>query len=180
MERIRSAERFIISMSILIHFFTLALVIPFFGLAASVPPISTNSSTCAYASVNHINTVFGYFTEGNYPGFFRYVVDDVDWDIQGTHPLAGHYMNKTIFAMNTIVRLAKVQDYSAPHSTTLQNIVGGCDEPWSVQELQVIATFKNGIPIPLPPYDDYGLIYLKKDSISIIPMRGLRGGTSKV
>jgi ketosteroid isomerase-like protein len=29
--------------------------------------------------------------------FFKYVSDDVDWTVEGTHPLAGHYRSKVNF-----------------------------------------------------------------------------------
>ncbi len=128
------------------HFYS-CLLLPFTGLCAlacATQQNSTSSTGCTYTSVDHISKVFSYFEAGDYPNFFEYVIDDVDWDVQGTHPLAGRYNNKTVFAANTIVRLGRLQNPSLPHTTTVVNVIGGCDEAWSVEELRVIATFQNG------------------------------------
>jgi uncharacterized protein len=42
------------------------------------------------------------------PEFWAHVADDVDWTVQGTHPLAGRYDNKTTFIDSTFNRLAGV------------------------------------------------------------------------
>ncbi|MDL5158322.1 hypothetical protein [Actinomycetospora termitidis] len=41
------------------------------------------------------------------PAFFRRVADDVDWTVQGTHPLAGRWTDRTTF-------VAQTSDGSAP------------------------------------------------------------------
>jgi len=33
--------------------------------------------------------------------FFAHVADDVDWTVEGTHPLAGHYHSKADFQAHT-------------------------------------------------------------------------------
>ena len=40
--------------------------------------------------------------------FWDRVADDVDWTVEGTHPLAGRYHNKTQFLEATFTRLAGV------------------------------------------------------------------------
>ncbi|OJJ86357.1 uncharacterized protein ASPGLDRAFT_33268 [Aspergillus glaucus CBS 516.65] len=105
---------------------------------------ATNHTTCSYPSKDTIKSVFSHIVSGDYPAFFTHVVDTVDWDIQGTHPLAGRYLNKTLFAVNALARLSKIQDNTAPHETTLINVVGGCDEEWSMQEMVATAVFQNG------------------------------------
>ena len=42
------------------------------------------------------------------PGFWRRVADDVDWTVQGTHPLAGRYRSKAAFIDATFTRLGGV------------------------------------------------------------------------
>jgi uncharacterized protein len=42
------------------------------------------------------------------PQFWDRVADDVDWTVEGTHPLAGRYHNKTQFVEATFTRLAGV------------------------------------------------------------------------
>ena len=40
------------------------------------------------------------------PQFWDRVADDVDWTVEGTHPLAGRYHNKARFIEATFTRLA--------------------------------------------------------------------------
>jgi ketosteroid isomerase-like protein len=40
--------------------------------------------------------------------FFDRVADDVDWTVEGTHPLAGRYLSKQAFLDATFGRLAEV------------------------------------------------------------------------
>ncbi|WP_432479666.1 nuclear transport factor 2 family protein [Nocardioides sp. GXQ0305] len=40
--------------------------------------------------------------------FFARVAEDVDWTVQGTHPLAGRYRSKREFTEHTFARLAGV------------------------------------------------------------------------
>jgi ketosteroid isomerase-like protein len=40
--------------------------------------------------------------------FFDHVADDVDWTVEGTHPLAGRYLSKQAFLDATFDRLAGV------------------------------------------------------------------------
>jgi ketosteroid isomerase-like protein len=42
------------------------------------------------------------------PAFWAHVADDVDWTVEGTHPLAGHYRQKAAFVDATFARLAGV------------------------------------------------------------------------
>ncbi|HCB06803.1 MAG TPA: nuclear transport factor 2 family protein [Nocardioides sp.] len=42
------------------------------------------------------------------PRFFARVADDVDWTVEGTHPLAGRYHDKQQFLDSTFARLAGV------------------------------------------------------------------------
>jgi uncharacterized protein len=38
-------------------------------------------------------------------GFFARMADDVDWTVEGTHPLAGHYCSKWDFLASTSAKL---------------------------------------------------------------------------
>jgi ketosteroid isomerase-like protein len=42
------------------------------------------------------------------PDFWTQVADDVDWTVEGTHPLAGRYHSKSKFVASTFSRLAHV------------------------------------------------------------------------
>ena len=79
----------------------------------------------------------------NQTAFFEHVADDVDWTIEGTHPLAGRYTNKTILEA-TFLRIDQTASKTAPFRLSIVNIVGGCDEEWSVQELQLLGICKSG------------------------------------
>ncbi|KAM0803136.1 hypothetical protein BDR22DRAFT_841714 [Usnea florida] len=114
------------------------------GPSASLSIPDTSTDNCKYASRCHIVNLFNALVAGDARTFYANVVEDVDWNVQGSHPLAGIYNNKTIFLINAVARIAKIQDASKPHSMELTNIVGGCDEEWSAQEIHVRAVMNNG------------------------------------
>ncbi|MCJ1355497.1 MAG: hypothetical protein MMC33_005489 [Icmadophila ericetorum] len=80
--------------------------------------------------------IFSGLADNDFPGFFAHVVEDVDWNVRGTHPLAGMYHNKTIFVVNSVARLAKLVDETKPQAQQIVNIVGGCNEEWAAVEIQ--------------------------------------------
>jgi uncharacterized protein len=45
---------------------------------------------------------------GTTQDFFRRVADDVDWTVEGTHPLAGRYRSKEAFVEKTFGRLGRL------------------------------------------------------------------------
>src|ERR1700723_3256997 len=73
--------------------------------------------------------------------FFEHVTDKVDWIVEGTHPLAGHYLSKQAFIAGTFAKLAKV----LPEGTELhiENVLVSGD--WAVVELHSLATARNGL-----------------------------------
>lgn len=62
----------------------------------------------------------------------------------GTHPLAGVYHNKTIFAVNALAQLANTLDPTIPATLNTTFISGGGEDEWSVQELHSLGVCKNG------------------------------------
>ncbi|CAF9941823.1 hypothetical protein IMSHALPRED_002919 [Imshaugia aleurites] len=124
------------------------------SLSVSSTAAAAATANCTYASRAHINQVFSGLTNGNFSAFFSNVVDDVDWNVQGTHPLAGRYANKSLFIVNAVDRLARSQNLNFPDTITLVNVVGGCDEEWSVEELREQAVLKNGETFQLWPLRD--------------------------
>ena len=74
-------------------------------------------------------------------GFFDHVLGDVDWIVEGTHPLAGHYHSKTEFLAHTFEKLEKV----LPHGTELHTEHVLLSGDWAVVELHSLATAKNGM-----------------------------------
>ena len=73
--------------------------------------------------------------------FFAHVADDVDWTVEGTHPLAGRYHSKADFLAHTFAKLAKV----LPHGTQLQVVQVLVSGDWAAVELHSLATAKNGL-----------------------------------
>jgi hypothetical protein len=43
---------------------------------------------------DRVREIFKGLENGDGAAFFEHVVDDVDWTVMGTHPLAGHYLSK--------------------------------------------------------------------------------------
>jgi len=136
---------------------------------------SATNTNCTYAPRSHIEQLFHELANGGYSTFFANVVDDVDWNVQGTHPLAGMYSNKTVFVVNTVARLGKIENATAPHSMKILNIVGGCDEEWSAQEIWAKDVMNNGMST------DAAMIKLtsSQDFISITTSYGSRDGTRR-
>ena len=51
--------------------------------------------------------------------------------------------NKSVFFVNAVARLAQAENLDFPEHITLVNVVAGCSEEWSVQELRAQAIMKN-------------------------------------
>lgn len=92
-------------------------------------------------SIAQIREIFKNLEQGAGAAFFAHVADDVDWIVQGTHPLAGHYRSKSDFLAHTFEKLGKV----LPQGTQLHvtNILVSGD--WAIVELASLATAKNGL-----------------------------------
>ena len=92
-------------------------------------------------SPEEVRKLFRGLENGDGAAFFAHVADDVDWTVEGTHPLAGHYHSKTEFQQHTFAKLHKVLPGGAQlHVTSL--ITSG---DWAVVELQSMAVAKNGL-----------------------------------
>ena len=50
----------------------------------------------------YVREIFENLESGDGKGFFDHVADDVDWIVEGTHPLAGHYHSKAEFVAQTL------------------------------------------------------------------------------
>ena len=48
-------------------------------------------------SIEYVRGIFSHLASGDGKKFFEHVADDVDWTVEGTHPLAGHYRSKAEF-----------------------------------------------------------------------------------
>jgi uncharacterized protein len=92
-------------------------------------------------STAYVRDIFKNLESGDGKGFFAHVLDNVDWIVEGTHPLAGHYHSKAEFLADTFEKLEKV----LPDGTQLRTehvLVSG---DWAVVELHSLATAKNGL-----------------------------------
>jgi uncharacterized protein len=54
-----------------------------------------------------VRKIFKGLEQGDGAGFFEHVDDKVDWIVEGTHPLAGHYKSKSDFVAGTFAKLAR-------------------------------------------------------------------------
>jgi uncharacterized protein len=89
---------------------------------------------------DYVRRIFKGLEEGNGASFFEHVNNDVDWTVEGTHPLAGHYRSKADFVAGTFAKLDKV----LPHGAQLivEHLLVKDDQ--AVVELHSLATAKNG------------------------------------
>jgi uncharacterized protein len=94
------------------------------------------SITAAY-----VREIFQGLEEGDGASFFDHVDDKVDWIVEGTHPLAGHYYSKAAFIEGTFAKLSKVLPGGA--QLHVENLLVSGDN--AVVELHSLATAKNGL-----------------------------------
>src|SRR5271154_4784024 len=99
-------------------------------------PVSTHELSTAY-----VHEIFRNLESGDGKGFFDHVADDVDWIVEGTHPLAGHYHSKAEFLAHTFEKLSKV----LPKGTELHVENALVSGNWAMVELRSDATAKNGL-----------------------------------
>jgi ketosteroid isomerase-like protein len=88
----------------------------------------------------YVREIFKNLESGDGTGFFDHVADNVDWIVEGTHPLAGHYYSKAEFVAHTFEKLGKV----LPKGTELHVEHALVSGDWAVVELHSEATAKNG------------------------------------
>lgn len=92
-------------------------------------------------TLEQVRAIFSNLETGDGSAFFAHVADDVDWTVQGTHPLAGRYHSKTEFRAHTIAKLSKI----LPQGLQLRVVNALVSGDWAVVELQSMATAKNGL-----------------------------------
>ena len=83
--------------------------------------------------------IFKGLEEGDGASFFEHVDDKVDWIVEGTHPLAGHYKSKSDFLAGTFAKLHKVLPRGA--QLVVEHLLVKQDQ--AVVELHSLATAKN-------------------------------------
>ena len=87
-----------------------------------------------------VREIFKGLETGDGADFFKRVADDVDWIVEGTHPLAGHYNSKKAFIEGTFAKLAQVLPQGAELET--EHVLVKDDQ--AVVELHSLATARNG------------------------------------
>ena len=88
-----------------------------------------------------VRELFKGLEDGDDAAFFEHVAEDVDWTVEGTHPLAGHYRSKSDFCAHTFEKLNKVLPRGA-HLRVEHALASG---DWAVVELHSLATARNGL-----------------------------------
>jgi uncharacterized protein len=92
-------------------------------------------------ALTHVQHVFKNLETNKEDEFFAYVADDVDWIVEGTHPLAGHYHSKADFLAHTFEKLGKVLPQGAQLHVEHALVSGD----WAVVELHSLANANNGL-----------------------------------
>jgi uncharacterized protein len=92
-------------------------------------------------TAEYVREIFKGLEEGDGASFFNNVDDKVDWIVEGTHPLAGHYHSKAAFIEGTFAKLSKVLPKGA--QLHVENLLVSGDD--AVVELHSMATAKNGL-----------------------------------
>jgi uncharacterized protein len=92
-------------------------------------------------SQDAVRSLFAHLEAGDGSAFFDHVDDDVDWTVEGHHPLAGRYRGKADFRAHTFERLGKVLPGGAQLHVTSVLISGD----WAIVELKSLAKAVNGL-----------------------------------
>ena len=90
---------------------------------------------------DRVRNIFKGLENGDGAAFFEHVADNVDWIVEGTHPLAGHYLSKKAFIAGTFAKLGQVLPQGA--ELRVEHLLVKDDE--AVVELHSLATAKNGM-----------------------------------
>jgi ketosteroid isomerase-like protein len=88
-----------------------------------------------------VREIFKGLENGDGAAFFEHVADNVDWIVEGTHPLAGHYLSKKAFIEGTFAKLSQVLPNGA--QLHVEDVLVKDNE--AVVELHSLATAKNGL-----------------------------------
>jgi ketosteroid isomerase-like protein len=90
---------------------------------------------------DRVRAIFKGLESGDGAAFFEHVADNVDWTVEGTHPLSGHYRSKADFRAHTFEKLNKVLQEGT--QLRVEHILVSAD--WAVVELHSLATDRNGL-----------------------------------
>jgi uncharacterized protein len=133
-----------ITLASIIYWINVALSSKFWG--RTIRPTSSEQ-LLAYTqedlmiTEDYVRKIFKGLEHGDGAGFFEHVDDKVDWIVEGTHPLAGHYKSKSDFLAGTFAKLGKVLPNGA--QLIVEHLLVKDDQ--AVVELHSLATAKNGL-----------------------------------
>jgi ketosteroid isomerase-like protein len=88
----------------------------------------------------YVREIFRGLESGNGAEFFDHVDDNVEWTVEGTHPLAGHYHSKREFISGTFAKLDEVLTHGV--QLIIEHLLVKDDQ--AVVELRSLATAHNG------------------------------------
>ena len=103
--------------------------------------IAAARSDGAYDYRRLVRKIFKGLDQGDGASFVEHVDDKVDWIVEGTHPLAGHYKSKSDCLAGTFAKLGKVLPHGA--QLVVEHLLVKDDQ--AVVELHSLATAKNGL-----------------------------------
>ncbi|GAB7350926.1 hypothetical protein MBLNU459_g1437t1 [Dothideomycetes sp. NU459] len=100
----------------------------------------------SYPTREDIKSLFANLSNGNAEAFYSRVSPDVEWDVLGHHPLAGHFTTLEDWKRGALGPINAV--LREPLQLQVRNIVGGGTEEWAVVELFANGICKNGMEYP--------------------------------
>jgi ketosteroid isomerase-like protein len=83
-------------------------------------------------TLDRVREIFKGLENGDGAAFFEHVADNVDWTVEGTHPLAGHYQSKSDFRAHTFENSARSSRKG--HATSCRACIGSAD--WADVEVR--------------------------------------------
>ena len=101
--------------------------------------------TTSFLSKSEIAALFKNIETGNSAEFFKNVVDNVDWEVMGTHPLAGHYHTEEDFLNATFRRLHKILNEGVILKVR-RIFIDSLTPNTAIVEMESLSTAKNGKP----------------------------------
>ncbi|GAB7350927.1 hypothetical protein MBLNU459_g1437t2 [Dothideomycetes sp. NU459] len=107
----------------------------------------------SYPTREDIKSLFANLSNGNAEAFYSRVSPDVEWDVLGHHPLAGHFTTLEDWKRGALGPINAV--LREPLQLQVRNIVGGGTEEWAVVELFANGICKNGGPDTTTLYRAY-------------------------
>jgi len=114
-----------------------------------------------YPTRDEIESLCSHLATSDPSKFFDRVSPDVEWDVMGTHPCAGHFTSLQSWKDGAFGPINKV--LREPLQLKVRNIAGGGDQAWAVVELEANAVCKNGMDYPqryawVMRFDESGII----------------------